>query len=108
MSRSFMGIVAGLVVLGCVVAMLPAQESSRRTATKFRSSSSGPAERPSLAPLNAADAELPPVVNAPARSAPSTTRGNYVPAQPLEAAANEQSAASPVPQDPVGSQAVGS
>src|SRR3954469_11285803 len=109
MSRSSMGIVAGLIVLGCVVAMLPAQESSRRTATKFRpNSTGGPAERPSLAPLNPADGDLPPVVNAPARSAPSATHSNYMPAQQPEGPPSELSpAATIIPQDQVGSQNLG-
>ena len=36
MSRFTVVLVAGLMVVGCVVALLPAQESSRRTASKFR------------------------------------------------------------------------
>jgi uncharacterized repeat protein (TIGR01451 family) len=52
MSRTTIAVVAGLMVLGCVVAMLPAQESSRRTATKNRGSAQGGStyERPSLTP----------------------------------------------------------
>src|SRR5262245_50139733 len=106
MSRSSMGIVAATIVLGCVVAMLPAQESSRRTASKYRPNSSGaPAERPSLTPLNPSDADLPPVVTPPARSAISSTRSNYAPQQ-LEPPPGELSpAASLLPQDPVSNQA---
>lgn len=107
MSRSSMGIVAATIVLGCVVAMLPAQESSRRTAAKYRpSASSAPAERPSLTPLNLADADLPPVVTPPARSATSATRSNYAPQQ-LESPPSELSpAASLIPQDPASNQAI--
>src|SRR5262245_41800140 len=107
MSRSSMGIVAATIVLGCVVAMLPAQESSRRTAAKYRPSpSSAPAERPSLTPLNPADADLPPVVTPPARSATSPTRSNYAPQQ-LESPPSELSpAASLIPQDPASNQAI--
>src|SRR5439155_12119329 len=113
MSRTSMGIVAGLLVLGCVVAMLPAQESSRRTASKYRpSTTGGPAERPSLAPLNPADAELPPVVTPPNRPVSTSTRSSFVPAeQQLEAAPSEQppaafgpAATAGVPQDPVAPQ----
>src|SRR5262245_13823200 len=107
MSRSSMGIVAATIVLGCVVAMLPAQESSRRTAAKYRPSpGSAPAERPSLTPLNPADADLPPVVTPPARSATSATRSNYAPQQ-LESPPSELSpAASLIPQDPASNQAI--
>src|SRR5438132_2200803 len=95
MSRTSMGIVAGLLVLGCVVAMLPAQESSRRTATKYRpATTGGPGERPSLAPLNPADADLPPVVQAPNRPAPSSTRSSFVPGE-QQLDASEQSPAAP-------------
>src|SRR5688572_25299166 len=67
MSRTTMSIVAGIVVLGFVVAMLPAQESSRRTA-KNRSNFPGTApERPNLSPV-APEAELPPIVTSPGRA----------------------------------------
>ena len=54
-----MAVVAGLVVLGCVVALLPAQESSRRTASKYRLSPPGSpaAERPSLTPRSSTEGE---------------------------------------------------
>src|SRR5437588_8007901 len=41
MSRTTIAMVGGLMVLGCVVAWLPAQESSRRTAGKYRMTPSG-------------------------------------------------------------------
>jgi uncharacterized repeat protein (TIGR01451 family) len=109
MSRSSSGIVAGLVVLGCVVAMLPAQDSSRRTASKYRPNAVGaPAERPSLAPLDPAEADLPPVVNAPARSATSSTRSNFVPAPQADIPTSDQLPPSTaVPQDPVGTHSIG-
>ncbi|HZN33532.1 MAG TPA: CARDB domain-containing protein [Pirellulaceae bacterium] len=42
MSRTAMVLVAGLAVVGCVVALLPAQESSRRTASKYRTGAEPP------------------------------------------------------------------
>jgi hypothetical protein len=52
MSRTTISMVAGLMVLGGVVALLPAQESSRRTATKNRGTAPGGTtyERPGLTP----------------------------------------------------------
>src|SRR5690242_6684379 len=58
MSRTTIATVTGLIMLGCVVALLPAQESSRRTAGKYRMTPSGvpaversAAEPPPLTPL---------------------------------------------------------
>jgi Domain of unknown function DUF11 len=41
MSRTTIATIIGLLALGCVVAWLPAQESSRRTAAKYRPAPSG-------------------------------------------------------------------
>jgi hypothetical protein len=86
MSRTTMSMVAGLLVVGCVVALLPAQESSRRTASKYRLATPGApgTERPSLAPVNPADGDLPPVANSHASSSSSAggaanTRSPYSP-----------------------------
>jgi uncharacterized repeat protein (TIGR01451 family) len=63
MSRRVTIIVAAVMGLGCIVAMLPAQESSRRTASKYRSDASGApgttavGTRPNLSPP-AGDPEL--------------------------------------------------
>src|SRR6478672_2653638 len=58
MSRTTTATLTGLIMLGCVVALLPAQESSRRTASKYRMTPSGTptversaAEPPPLTPL---------------------------------------------------------
>src|SRR5262245_1055320 len=87
MSRTSMGIVAGVILLGFVVAMLPAQESSRRTA-KYRPGSQ-PAERPNLSP--GSEADLPPIVMPSGRLMPppanatrlSDPRNSYNPAGQL-------------------------
>src|SRR5439155_15478021 len=55
MSRTTIATVGGLIMLGCVVAWLPAQESSRRTATKYRMTPSG------VPTVERAAAEPPPV-----------------------------------------------
>src|SRR5262245_61422091 len=68
MSRTAMVLLAGLAVVGCVVALLPAQESSRRTASKYRSGSeppprpteAGPPPRSLIPPAAAPESLLPP------------------------------------------------
>src|SRR6478752_4743919 len=51
MSRRINGIVAAVLGLGCFVTILPAQESSRRTASKYRSETPvGATSRPNLSP----------------------------------------------------------
>jgi uncharacterized repeat protein (TIGR01451 family) len=71
MSRTTMATISGLLTLGCVVAWLPAQESSRRTANKTRASveESTP---PSLLP----DGNLPPIVPPPTSPPGGTATGN--------------------------------
>jgi len=104
MSRTTIGMLTVLVALGCVVAWLPAQESSRRTAMKNRPSGTvEKSERPSLAPLNPPSEEnLPPIVSPPGR-APSS-RYTPVETQSNSAASEQVPAASAstglVPRDP--------
>jgi uncharacterized repeat protein (TIGR01451 family) len=85
MSRTSQAIVAGFALLGCIVALVPAQESSRlaapessrlaaqessrRTASKYKPTTAEGGERTSLAPLNPSDADLPPVVPPPTQPA---------------------------------------
>jgi uncharacterized repeat protein (TIGR01451 family) len=78
-----MVIVAAVTGLGCLAALLPAQESSRRTASKYRSEyPGGTSGRPNLSPP-AAETTLPPIVSSrgkPGGEAPAQFPGAF-PAQ---------------------------
>src|SRR4051812_34369089 len=81
MSRTSTAIVAGITLLGCIVALVPAQESSRRTASKYKPTSAADAgERTSLAPLNPSEPALPPVVPPPTQ--PAAAASGWAPASP--------------------------
>src|SRR5213596_2641618 len=71
MSRTTIAISTGLIVLGCVVAWLPAQDSSRRAVPKNRlSNPANPApaeERPSLTPPSGFSGDFPPTTTPPAK-----------------------------------------
>jgi hypothetical protein len=69
MSRTAMLVIAGLVAAGCVVAWLPAQESSRRTASKYRPGSdyTPPPSEPALAPIVSPAAVAPTAATPPNR-----------------------------------------
>lgn len=91
MSRSTSAIVASIAILGCIVAILPAQESSRRNASKYKPGTATESpERPNLSPPTSlregeapAEPQLPPIV--PARPDASNSRSQFVPAgQALE------------------------
>src|SRR5262245_18548401 len=97
MSRTTMTMLAGLMALGCIVAMLPAQESSRRTASKYKPGANpwpSGGERQSLSPPPGAS--LPPVVPAQPQSGGRSEYSVFGP----PASINESATSESIPADP--------
>lgn len=108
MSRNAIVVVAGLIVVGCVVAMLPAQDSSRRRTSAYRaavqeatsSGASAPGESLERLPDPAAESQfaMPPDMAAegPAPTAPPGIQNPYA----AQAAPGEAPAFAPTPDNP--------
>jgi Domain of unknown function DUF11 len=73
MSRSAVVIITGLMVVGSVVALLPAQESSRRTASKYRPGNPPPPETSSESSQLGSLPGLAPIVSSAGRPAPGAS-----------------------------------